>query len=1090
MRPTEKAPSRRRAAPTRQESSASQRSQRQPGVRRNSRSDVSVTARPHPTPPTHVSRPGALKNSKSIGSTASKPTFQVQPDTALPEEEEATLASPDPMSPSSSPSRDSSRMNSFALVNNINTDPGPKRMRVETEPVIVRRIGHLAAFDMPPPFVMPAHTNGHVHLNTSDEEEELTASQKMRPMTWDAGDPGETELAAVIHKGRRNSSGDRSLPSPCGPFPVMSLTWKDTICCWQKLMVGRACCFYNTICCPFVLCCWAGSIYCCGCARVYMNRGLYKFCCCLCRAFNCCWLYTDKDFPPEELSLGDVKGDSAGDEAKQFAGKVTWVRGGKFPVPKDEKGNKRHMQLFTRSRPRVTMGRWPWMLPPMWLAALELGRANGGPVELLYGTGLRGVGRAAPSAAAPSGWTNLTQDPEGGPSEEKSLAQWGEMSAEAARGRAARVPNGMPNSSLPYAMLARSEPPAALSAPSAEEADWSVEEAERATSPWRWLWWPAILYLFWSMAHVCDLHFLALNMINIWKPSSIGVGAVVGGEVFNVLVIIGTAVLATPKDYMPLNGAVGGAAEDIFFYVASVLLLFLALRDGAVDRQDALILLLGGVCYILAVIYLRSILMWLWSPADGDLEMKKMGHRPMPRGGTVEQPFLLRQCTKMNLDDWTRAMEGSHPRRGTVLRVRADMRSRLADHNHQFEDRFAFLQDESLVISAVADPNVAGESQCDVDMVYDRRLGIRAAEPERGGTRAEPGGRRSKQRDERAVHENHWHRAGLVRRPMSLEEAQRRQLLPQRLPRLAELGLFKDGPWEVISMQETSGEHGFRRVGGERGGPRGSRRRAFPRRQAGQAPRCVSQEILFCEPSKQGIFLHDKFGNDVTLEVTPGHERLGDSPMSKMSKTISNASCDLVQSWNQELRECLKASRRKTADRPRAKYYTFLMEWIAWFQFPVKSLAGATIPDMDSEDTQSFYPLAFVMSMVWLGILSSLVVSACDGIHADFGIPNNVLGFTVAAAGTSFPNVFSGICVARQGKAGMAVANALGANVQNVFLALAIPWTIQAVFLSSTGEFPMKVNGFDPAIIEIFITLLPLAARRKSFCFFFTGRRG
>lgn len=38
--------------------------------------------------------------------------------------------------------------------------------------------------------------------------------------------------------------------------------------------------------------------------------------------------------------------------------------------------------------------------------------------RLLYGTGLRGVGRAAPSAAAPSGWTNLTQDPEGGPSEE------------------------------------------------------------------------------------------------------------------------------------------------------------------------------------------------------------------------------------------------------------------------------------------------------------------------------------------------------------------------------------------------------------------------------------------------------------------------------------------------------------------------------------------------------------------------------------------------------------------------------------------------------------------------------------------------
>ena len=43
----------------------------------------------------------------------------------------------------------------------------------------------------------------------------------------------------------------------------------------------------------------------------------------------------------------------------------------------------------------------------------------------------------------------------------------------------------------------------------------------------------------------------------------------------------------------------------------------------------------------------------------------------MPRGGTVEQPFLLRQCTKMNLDDWTRAMEGA----GTVRVTPADGRA-------------------------------------------------------------------------------------------------------------------------------------------------------------------------------------------------------------------------------------------------------------------------------------------------------------------------------------------------------------------------------------------------------------------------------
>ena len=33
---------------------------------------------------------------------------------------------------------------------------------------------------------------------------------------------------------------------------------------------------------------------------------------------------------------------------------------------------------------------------------------------------------------------------------------------------------------------------------------------------------------------------------------------------------------------------------------------------------------------------------------------------------------------------------------------------------------FALAADDALVISAVADPSVADEDQCDVDMVYDR----------------------------------------------------------------------------------------------------------------------------------------------------------------------------------------------------------------------------------------------------------------------------------------------------------------------------------------------------------------------------------
>ncbi|CAJ1370337.1 unnamed protein product [Effrenium voratum] len=533
----------------------------------------------------------------------------------------------------------------------------------------------------------------------------------------------------------------------------------------------------------------------------------------------------------------------------------------------------------------------------------------------------------------------------------------------------------------------------------------------------RWLWWPAILYLFWSMAHVCDIHFvrtievicerfhipddvagatlmalgcngpeLALNTINIFQPSSIGVGAVVGGEVFNVLVIIGTAVLATPDEYLPLKLSRPSFFRDVSFYVLSVLLLFWALHDGEVSRVESLVLLLGGVLYVLSVIFTARIWHFL--------------NPPVVARETL-QPLMdenHRQCTKENLNAWGAAGDGVEPTGGTLLSIRADNRNRLMDRNHRFENRFVLLQDESLIISTVADPTEANEEQCDVDMVYDRN---------------------------EHAHENHWHRAGMVKNPEFLDERQLQQLMADPLTSIAQHELFRDAPWEVIPLEE----------------------------------------VLYCEKSHDGFHLHvdHGFGNIITLEI-----------ISPKSASKTDADEETLRVWYVGLREKLIDLRRRSADRPPEKSWSFLKEWVAWAQFPVTSLAGATIPDMDRPDLQHLYPLAFLMSMLWLGLLSSLVVTACDGIHNAFDIPNNVLGFTVAAAGTSFPNVFSGICVARQGKAGMAVANALGANVQNVFLALAIPWTIQSVFLAH-GPFPLHIHGLAPAVIEIFITLMPLA---------------
>ena len=52
------------------------------------------------------------------------------------------------------------------------------------------------------------------------------------------------------------------------------------------------------------------------------------------------------------------------------------------------------------------------------------------------------------------------------------------------------------------------------------------------------------------------------------------------------------------------------------------------------------------------------------------------------------------------------------------------------------------------------------------------------------------------------------------------------------------------------------------------------------------------------------------------------------------------------------------------------------------------------------------------------------------------------MGTTVLAAGTSIPDALSSIAVAKDGLANMAVANAVGSNVFDIWLGLGLPWLL------------------------------------------------
>ena len=56
--------------------------------------------------------------------------------------------------------------------------------------------------------------------------------------------------------------------------------------------------------------------------------------------------------------------------------------------------------------------------------------------------------------------------------------------------------------------------------------------------------------------------------------------------------------------------------------------------------------------------------------------------------------------------------------------------------------------------------------------------------------------------------------------------------------------------------------------------------------------------------------------------------------------------------------------------------------------------------------------------------------------------PRYMQGVTVLAAGTSIPDCIASLVVARQGMGDMAIANAIGSNIFDIWLGLGAPWMV------------------------------------------------
>ncbi|XP_058117024.1 sodium/potassium/calcium exchanger 5-like [Anopheles coustani] len=153
------------------------------------------------------------------------------------------------------------------------------------------------------------------------------------------------------------------------------------------------------------------------------------------------------------------------------------------------------------------------------------------------------------------------------------------------------------------------------------------------------------------------------------------------------------------------------------------------------------------------------------------------------------------------------------------------------------------------------------------------------------------------------------------------------------------------------------------------------------------------------------------------------------------------------------------------------RQFSWIITW------PIHLLFMFTIPNCEKPRFRNWFPLTFIMCIVWIGSLSYVVAWMITIIGDTLKIPDSVMGITFLAAGTSVPEAVSSVIVAKQGHGSMGISNSIGSNTFDILLCLGLPWFIKAAFSPiEPGHHWVGINsaGLEYSAISLLSTLLML----------------
>jgi Ca2+/Na+ antiporter len=113
--------------------------------------------------------------------------------------------------------------------------------------------------------------------------------------------------------------------------------------------------------------------------------------------------------------------------------------------------------------------------------------------------------------------------------------------------------------------------------------------------------------------------------------------------------------------------------------------------------------------------------------------------------------------------------------------------------------------------------------------------------------------------------------------------------------------------------------------------------------------------------------------------------------------------------------------------------------------FPIKLLVFTTTPNVLIKGNEKWFPLTIIIAMIWLAIFATLMTDVIEYLGCGISVDTTVMGLSLGAIGTSFPNLYASILVARAGQGGMSICQAIASNTFNICICLGLLWILQTL---------------------------------------------